>query len=185
MTANSSIQALPISQSYNLARLGNAGDQVTITADEAQRAAIASWTGIVSLQSFEAAVQIKKLSPNRFGLAFHLVADVTQACVVTLEPVPSHMDHSFSRELHFTGPVRHRPASDHSAADSVSEVVLDAEEEGPEEIESLHYDLAAPLLEEFVLSLEPYPRRPGVEFAPQTDGQERPESPFAVLKGLK
>jgi hypothetical protein len=81
--------------------------------------------------------------------------------------------------------VRHRPASDHAGADSHAEVVLDAEEEGPEEIESLHYDLAAPLLEEFVLSLEPYPRRPGVEFAPQTDGQERAESPFAVLKGLK
>jgi len=173
--------SLPISQSYNLARLGNAGDQVSIAADEAQRAAIASWVGILSLESFETTIQIKKLSPNRFGLTFHLVADVTQACVVTLEPVPGHMDHSFSRELHFTGPVRHRQAGD----DSVPEVVLDIEEEGPEEIESLHYDLAAPLLEEFVLSLEPYPRRPGVEFSPQTDAQERPESPFAVLKGLK
>ncbi len=177
--------SLPIAHSYNLARLGNAGDQVTIVADDAQRAAIAAWAGIVSLESFQAQVEIKKLGANRFGLAFHLVADVTQACVVSLEPVPSHMDHSFSRELHFTGPVRHRQPSDNLGDDSVPEVVLDAEEEGPEEIESLHYDLAAPLLEEFILSLEPYPRGPGVEFAPQTDSQERPESPFAILKGLK
>jgi uncharacterized metal-binding protein YceD (DUF177 family) len=173
--------SLPIAHSYNLARLGNAGDQLTIVADDAQRAAIASWATIVSLESFEAKVEIKKLSPDRFGLAFHLVADVTQACVVSLEPVPSHLDHSFTRELHFTGPVRHRQASD----DSVPEVVLDIEKEGPEEIESLHYDLAAPLLEEFVLSLEPYPRRPGVEFAPPSEAQDKPESPFAVLKGLK
>jgi uncharacterized metal-binding protein YceD (DUF177 family) len=173
--------SLPIAHSYNLGRLGNAGDQLTIVADDAQRAAIATWAAIVSLESFEAQVEIKKLSSDRFGLAFHLVADVTQACVVSLEPVPSHLDHSFTRELHFTGPVRHRQPSN----DSVPEVVLDIEKEGPEEIESLHYDLAAPLLEEFVLSLEPYPRRPGVEFAPQTDGQDRPESPFAVLKGLK
>ena len=172
---------LPFSQSYNLARLGNAGDQVTIAPGGDERAAIAAWAGIVSLDSFEAKVEIKKLGANRFGLDFRLAADVTQACVVTLEPVASHLDHSFTRELHFTGPIRHKPAG----GDSAPEVVLDTEEEGPEEIESLHYDLAVPVLEEFALSLEPYPRRPGVEFAPQTETQDKPESPFAVLKGLK
>jgi hypothetical protein len=64
--------------------------------------------------------------------------------------------------------------------------VLDTDqEEGPEEIDSLHLDLAPPALEEFVLSLDPYPRRPGVEFAPESPVSEPPESPFAVLKGLK
>jgi hypothetical protein len=54
----------------------------------------------------------------------------------------------------------------------------------PEEIDSLHYDLTAPLIEEFILALDPYPRAPGVEFqAPEGEGA--PESPFAVLKGLK
>jgi uncharacterized metal-binding protein YceD (DUF177 family) len=172
---------LPLSQSYNLARLGNAGDVVIITADRAQRAAIAAWAGIVALESFEARIEIAKLGPSRFGLTCRLTAEVTQACVVTLEPVKSHMDHGFSRELHFIGPARHKPA----AGDSGPEVVLDTEEEGPEEIESLHYDLAGPLLEEFALSLEPYPRCPGVEFAPPADKEDQRESPFAVLKELK
>lgn len=172
---------LPLTHSYNLARLGNAGDLVTITADERERGEIAKWAGIVSLESFEAKIEISKLGPSRFGLSFHLAAELIQSCVVTLEPVKSRMDRSFSRELHFTGPSRHKPISD----DSGPELVLDTDEEGPEEIESLHYDLAGPLLEEFVLSLEPYPRRPGVEFSPQTEGGDRPESPFAVLKGLK
>ena len=172
---------LPLTHGYNLARLGNAGDRVAFAASEAERAAIARWSGIVSLQAFEAKVEIKKLAANRFGLSFLLTADVTQACVVTLEPVKSRMEHSFTRELHFSGPVRHRPA----AADSGPELVLDSEEEGPEEIDSLHYDLAGPLLEEFVLSLEPYPRCPGVEFSAQSDAQDRPESPFAALKALK
>jgi uncharacterized metal-binding protein YceD (DUF177 family) len=171
---------LPLSHSYNLARLGHAGDEVRFAADEAQRAAIAAWSGVLSLQKLDVLVRIKKLDAARFGLDFTLDADVTQACVVTLEPVPAHIAHSFERELQFTGPVRHKPASDDS------EVVLDlAKEEGPEEISSLHYDLAAPALEEYVLSLEPYPRRPGVEFAPKNEGNEPPESPFAVLKGLK
>jgi hypothetical protein len=65
-------------------------------------------------------------------------------------------------------------------------LVLDTDqEEGPEEIDSLHLDLATPVLEEFALSLDPYPRRPGVEFAPESPDSEPPESPFAVLKGLK
>ena len=172
--------ALPLSHPYNLARLGNAGDDVHFAAGEAERAAIAKWSGVLSLEKLEVQVRLEKLGPTRFGLEFTLEADVTQACVVTLEPVPAHIAHRFARELAFTGQVRHRDAADDS------EVVLDlAKEEGPEEIHSLHYDLAAPVLEEYALSLEPYPRCPGVEFAPQSEGSGRPESPFAVLKGLK
>ena len=181
MTSSPQNQGLPLAHDYNLARLGNAGDRVILAANEAERAAIARWSGIVSLDAFEAAVDIRKLAPNRFGLSFHLTAQVTQSCVVTLEPVRSRMDRSFSRELHFSGQLRHKQVSEDSAPD----LVLDSEEEGPEEIESLHYDLAGPVLEEFVLSLEPYPRVPGVEFSSRADTQDRPESPFAVLKGLK
>ena len=174
-------EGLPLSQSYNLARLGNAGDVVTFAADDAARAAIARWAGILSLERLEAKVEIRKLGPVRFGLDFSFTADVTQACVVTLDPVPAHLEHSFHRELHFAAPVRGKPG-----VESHPDLVLDSdEEEGPEEISSLHYDLAVPVLEEFALALEPYPRRPGVEFAPPSDGLEAPESPFAVLKGLK
>jgi uncharacterized metal-binding protein YceD (DUF177 family) len=173
-------EGLPLSHSYNLARLGNAGDEVRFAADEAQCAAIARWSGVLSVERRETQVQIKKISASRYGLAFHFVADVTQACVVTLEPVKSHLERDFERELDFVGPVRHKPA------ESAPELVLDADlEEGPEEIHSLHYDLAGPLLEEYALSLEPYPRSPGVEFGTQIDPEDRPESPFAVLKGLK
>lgn len=173
-------EGLPLSHSYNLARLGNAGDQVHFAADAEQRAAIAKWSGVVSVEKLEARVEIRKISSTRFGLTFHLVADVTQSCVVSLESVASHMERNFERELHFTGAVRNK------APESQPELVLDSDpEEGPEEITSLHYDLAVPVLEEYALSLEPYPRRPGAEFAPQTGPEEAPESPFAVLKGLK
>jgi uncharacterized metal-binding protein YceD (DUF177 family) len=173
---------LPLSQIYNFARLGNAGDAVTVTADADQRAAIAGWAGILSLEAFSAQVDIRKLAPTRFGLSFTLKADVTQACVVTLEPVAAHLEHQFKRELVLSSQPRRKA----NQPESAPEVVLDSEEdEGPEEIESLHYDLAVPVLEEFALALEPYPRRPGVAFEPPSDGLEPPESPFAVLKGLK
>ena len=175
-------ESLPLSHSYNLARLGNAGDEVRFAADDTQRAALAKWAGVLSVEKLEVLVQIKKLAPNRFGLTFELAAEVTQACVVTLEPVPGRIQHSFSRELVFTGPSRHRPGQPQKPAES--EAVVDLEE-GPEEITSLHLDLAGPVLEEFVLSLDPYPRRQGVEFAPKTGEFDPPQSPFAVLKALK
>lgn len=176
--------ASPLSQSYNLARLGNAGDEAGIATDTEQRQAIARWADILSLDSFAATVQIAKKGPDRFLLKYALTADLAQACVVTLEPVPAHIERSFTRELHFAAPVRRKP--DDQKGESAPGLVLDAgEEEGPEEIESLHYDLAGPALEEFVLALDPYPRRPGVAFTPPEDGQDRPESPFAVLKSRK
>ena len=173
-------EGLPLSHSYNLARLGNAGDAVRFAADADSRAAIAKWSGVVSVEKLEARVEIRKISPTRFGLAFHLLADVTQSCVVSLEPVAGHIERNFERELHFAGAVRHK------APESEAELVLDSDpEEGPEEITSLHYDLAGPLLEEFILGIEPYPRAPGVAFEPPADPDGRPESPFAVLKDLK
>ena len=176
-------QGLPLTQPYNLARLGNAGDSVCLVADAAQRQAIATWSGILSLEMFEVAVDITKLAPNRFGLAFRLRADVSQACVISLEPVSSPLERDFNRELVFVGTTSRRQAPEPAPG---TEWVLDGEEEdGPEEIDSLHIDLATPVLEEFVLSLDPYPRRPGVEFAPPSPASDPRESPFAALKDLK
>lgn len=178
-------EGLPLSHSYNLARLGNAGDDVRFSADDAERAQIAKWAGILSVEKLEVQAQIKKLDPNRFGLGFDLIAEVTQSCVVTLEPVPAHIRRSFSRELVFVGATRHRPdQADKGGKGGESETLVDLDE-GPEEITSLHIDLAVPALEEFALALDPYPRRPGVEFVPKTGDLSPPDSPFAVLKGLK
>jgi uncharacterized metal-binding protein YceD (DUF177 family) len=167
-----------LTHSYNLARLGNAGDEVRIEADAAQRAAIAALAGILSLDRFAATVALTKSSPSRFLLACRLEADVTQACVVTLEPVAARIVRDFTRELHFIGPGHRLPKE--------SELDLAvSEEDEPEEIESLHYDLAGPLMEEFLLALDPYPRRPGAEFDAARHADAPPESPFAVLKSLK
>src|ERR1700712_153979 len=120
-------EGLPLAHAYNLARLGNAGDVVSFAADEDARAAIARWAGILSLERLDTKVAIKNLGPVRFGLDFTLSAELTQACVVTLDPVPARIEHRFQRELLFTGPARHKPA-----IESAGDVVLDSlEDEGP------------------------------------------------------
>lgn len=167
-----------LTRNYNLGRLGNAGDRLVIEADETERSAIAQLAQILSVPRFVAEVTLAKLGPTRYQLDYRLEAGVEQACVVTLEPVAATMSRSFRRELHFIGTGARRPAD--------SDLNLSGgDEEEPEEIESLHYDLAGPALEEFLLGLDPYPRRPGVEFDPGQAGDPPPESPFAILKSLK
>jgi hypothetical protein len=54
----------------------------------------------------------------------------------------------------------------------------------PEEIASLDYDLAAPLLEEFLLAIDPYPRKQGVAFEPPGQPAEIPPKARLRLKKL-
>ncbi|MBL6939633.1 MAG: hypothetical protein ISS15_20245 [Alphaproteobacteria bacterium] len=172
----------PFEYEYDLGDLGRNGTEITLEADAEDRARIAAWAEVPAVESFGAKVHLRKHSANRFALDADLVADVVQDCVVTLEPVKSRIERHVHRELHVAHHTRLKP----------NEVIpLGAgagDDEVPEEIVSLEYDVAGPLLEEFTLALDPYPRAPGVEFAaPAALGEAEParENPFAVLKGLK
>ena len=171
-------EGLPFARPYNLNRLGQAGDTVAITATDAEQAALAHFADVLRVDGFAGRVELKKTAPNRFHLDFTLTADICQACVVTLADVPSRIERRFPRDLHFSPALRRS-----QAPPGAEEVSLD--DDLPEEIDTLHYDLAAPLIEEFLLAIDPYPRAAGVEFQPPGEGDKAPESPFAVLKGLK
>ena len=166
----------PLSRIYNLGRLGHTGDEVVLDADDAERAALAKAVAVLEVPKFSARIVLKKLSPTRFSLHYDLAAEILQACVVTLEPLAARITKDFVRELH------HTPSLNRVTREII---ITPVDDELPDEIESLHYDLAAPLLEEFLLAIDPYPRATGVEFAPPEGMGDKPESPFAVLKALK
>ena len=147
-----------------------------LDADEAERAALAKAAEILSVPKFSARIVLKKLSPTRFSLHYDVAAEILQACVVTLEPLAARITQDFVRELHHT-PNLNRVTKE--------VIVTPGDDELPDEIESLHYDLMGPALEEFLLALDPYPRCPGVAVDPHAHADAPPESPFAVLKGLK
>jgi len=153
--------------------------EITVEADADARARIARWAEIPTVESFAALVNLRKHSANRFALDADLVAEVVQACVVTLEPVKSRIEKHVHRELHLAHRVRQQPH------EVISLGAGAGDDEVPEEIESLDYDVAGPLLEEFTLALDPYPRAPGVEFTAPAAAEPARENPFAVLKSLK
>jgi hypothetical protein len=169
----------PFEYEYDLGDLGRNGAEITLEADAKERARIAQWAEVTAVEAFGAKVRLRKNSANRFSLDADLVADVVQACVVTLEPVKSRIEKHVHRELHLTHQIRRKP----------NEVITlgagAGDDEAPEEIESLQYDVAGPLLEEFTLALDPYPRAPGVEFKAKAEAEPARENPFAVLKSLK
>lgn len=167
----------PLQHLYDLADLSAAGAEVVVSAKAADLPALAKWAGVDAVERFEGRVELRKLPAHRFVYDAALTADIVQSCVVTLEPVRSHLERNVSRTLHLSQISRQsaEPEPAWSPAD----------DEGPEEIQSPRYDLAAPLLEEFVLAIDPYPRASGVAFEPPVLEPEPAESPFAVLKNLK
>jgi hypothetical protein len=178
MTAAADTPA-PISRFYDLADLSEAGYEARIVPDAKDRARLAEWVEVEAIEKFEGTVELRRQARDRFLYEAQLEADIVQTCVVTLEPVKAHISRAFHRVLHLIPNV-------HRFADKGGAVTLDAaDDDAPEEIERSRYDLAGPLLEEFVLAIDPYPRAPGVAFElPETESI-KPESPFAVLSRLK
>ena len=168
--------APPFQHVFDLGDLTQAGSTVNVRADEEERARLAKWAGVDTVRTFGAKIELSKLSQTRFNFEAELEADIVQSCVVTLEPVETYISRHIARELHIS---RH-------AEPGRGELTLSAgDDDVPEMITSPDYDLAAPLLEEFVLAIDPYPRKEGAAFTPPETGKEASESPFGVLKKLQ
>jgi uncharacterized metal-binding protein YceD (DUF177 family) len=174
-------QKPPLEHDFDLGRLSNAGEEIVLELDAAQRAELARWSEVSSVEAFRAVVELTRTSMNDFVYKAQIEADLTQACGVTLEPVPSHISTSFKRELHLMRRSRHAQYDTEPAATGAA----DADDDVPEQIDSPHYDVAAPVLEEFSLAIDPYPRAAGVAFDSVVEPVPEVENPFAVLKGLK
>lgn len=175
--------APPFTRLFDLAKLPQKGADVTLAPDRDERARIASWLNIESVEELGASVRLSRTASGRYLYRAHFEADVVQACVVTLEPVQSHLTGSFERSYQFAPGAGHsRPKGNASTA-----VALNHEDEdAPEVVDTSVVDIAAPVLEELSLALDPYPRRAGVAFAhPDESPETAPNNPFAILKTLK
>jgi uncharacterized metal-binding protein YceD (DUF177 family) len=173
----------PFSANLDLGLVPERGQELELVPTEAQRAAISRWLGIEALESLKATVRISRKSNDEYAYSADFQSDVVQGCVVTLEPVRAHLSGEFERLYRVrprSSPRRKNPPEEGRGIDLS---VLD--EEGPEWLETPFLDLAAPVLEELSLALDPYPRAPGVAFEPPAEEPGASENPFAVLERLK
>jgi hypothetical protein len=175
----------PYSVPFDLTGLTDKGAEIPIAPGPAERAAIAKWLGAVGLDSLRAKVRLKRLSEDRIRYEASYSAGIVQQCVVTLDPVPSHLEAEIARDFRLSAVSRHKKPS----LLARSHLIANLDEEDEETLEGTVLDLAAPLLEEISLALDPYPRAQGVAFSPVKDEAAEPpspaESPFAILGQLK
>lgn len=175
-------QTLPFSHIYDVSDLGQTGADVHIALKADALARLAEWAEVSAVTAFIADIALKKVAPNYFTLDMHWTADIVQACVVTLEPVPAHLSGQLTRELKLLTRARRKKVEEIQLGEISLEL---SEDEDREDIDHPHYDLAAPLLEDFLLAIDPYPRKPGAAFEASAEPDAKPESPFAALKSLK
>jgi len=149
-------------------------------ATEEERIELARELDIPSCESLRVAYQIKPHGKGRYLFAGALDAEVTQACVVSLEPVPAVISEAFSIEL---GPAEE--LGDEPAVEGDREVssIPDVEpiEEGRIEVGTIPFAVLS-------AALPSYPRKENAEFDwvdPKAAADPDGASPFAALAKLK
>jgi uncharacterized metal-binding protein YceD (DUF177 family) len=160
-----------------VAKVGESGLVQSIEAKPAEHDGIAAYLDLVAVRNLKADIKLSRWRDRGLRVNGKMTADVTQSCVVTLEPVEAKVEAEFER--------RFLPDEDLSREDdSDHEVFVDPEGEDPPEPLGRDIDLGEVLVEELSLNLDPYPRKPGAEFHDDAAKEPR-ENPFAKLAKLK
>ena len=162
----------PFSRPVKVDALPREGLRQSLQATPAERAALARQFGLVAIAELNASFLVKRAGREvRVSGAVH--AEVTQTCVVTLEPFPVELDEPV--DVRFAPPIAQRP----EARGEIETLSLD-NEDPPDPIVDGKIDLGALAAEFLALGLDPYPRKPGAEFTASPEAAS-PQSPFAAL----
>jgi len=151
-------------------------NHLRLVPDEPTRKAIARALGLHAVDRLEARLAVSHAQNGLVGIEGELEADVQPICVVTLDPFPQSIREPVSLRL--------------APAELVERMTKRAEEdenedfEPPDMIENGTIDFGTLVVEFLALALDPYPRKPGAEFAGGDPAEPKP-SPFEALKALK
>jgi uncharacterized metal-binding protein YceD (DUF177 family) len=168
------MQGAPFSRVMRVNSLSKEGQTVTIEASAAEREALAAFLNLPSIEALGASLTLTP-SRSRIRVTGAVHGELTQVCVVTLEPFPATIDEEVD--------VLFAPRAEGGAARRVAaepQTFSMTDEDEPDPIVDGKIDLAALAVEFFALGLDPYPRKPGVSFE-SPEQPERTVSPFSAL----
>ncbi len=166
------IPALPYSDPVRLHQIG-ASLSRRLKPDAEARQRIARALNLKSLDRFEADLEVTA-TVSGWRLTGRVVADAVQSCVLTLEPLPVHVDDRF--EINLVEAVDTAPSDE-------GEIDLELDDDSPDVVENGQIDLGQYAVEQLALHLDPYPRKDGAVFEQPPEPGEI--SPFGVLRALK
>lgn len=149
------------------------GLHLAIAASDAARAEIAKLAGVRDLPQLSAVFDL-----SRQGAGVHVSgqvhARVGQTCVVTLEPLENAIEETIDLDF----------APSAAAESKGSRQRTRDDDDEPEPLVNNSIDLGVLATEFLILGIDPYPRKPGAEFAAAKDA-DAGEHPFAALESLK
>ena len=171
------IDSSEFSRPIDLDEIEKNGLQRGIIAKAQECAALAQRFDILGLEDLRATLDIRKLDDGEtVTVTGYMTAKVTQTCTVSLDPFVADVSVELDQVL-----VR--------AGAAVTEADVDPDEEGyyDEQIEGNVIDLGEMVAQCLALELDPYPRKPGIEYMPEVKRSQDSgtESPFAGLAQLK
>ena len=158
---------------------------LTLSANAAERAAIAKRLNLLALDRFEARLIAARWGAGGVRLEGVMTAEVAQACVVTLQPVPERLEE----------PVLARFAKDAPTPTTEADLndydLLDPD--APDPPDPLPADgrvhIGELLIQLLSVALDPYPRAEGATLEGTGEGEAGAKSgadhPFAALAALK
>jgi hypothetical protein len=162
-----------------------------IEATPSECAEIAAICQIEHLSDFSFTYRLQPLSQGRFLLTGNISANVTQACIITLEPVDERIEEIISVELLPEDQIAENEGAEISVdnpntapfGDDMSTADLP---DLPEPIINGRFDLGLFAADVLSSALNPYPRKEGAAFS-WTDPTDTPEKsgPFATLTKLR
>jgi uncharacterized metal-binding protein YceD (DUF177 family) len=174
----------PFSHLVKVSQISHNPIEIHIEADEPQREALAELWNVLSIEELSADLKLRRWKKDGVKVFGDIRAKVTQACVVTLDPVPAEIHEDIDQTF-----VPEGSALARVAANDEGEMIIDPDAPDlPDTFSGDTIDAGALVAEFAAMGLDPYPRKPGVEFEPhieETGETDRKPSPFAVLKNLK
>jgi len=186
MTAAAPSPLPEFTRPISVARLSSKPAVYRLTANEAERAALAQRFDLISLDRFEAVVTLTREPGNAVRFDGEIDAELVQACIVTTDPVPAHVTDVFT--------LIYRPDIDEATADQLA--LDNPEDEIIEPLMGDSIDIGEAVAQQLSVAMDPYPRSVGADSsaAPvSTDGDEDDEAsapmarpnPFDALAALK
>jgi len=166
----------PWSEEVALAEVSRGKVVRVLDAGEADRKRIARALGIDQLDQLEARIT---LTPWLDGAEIdgRWCASIEQTCGLSLDRFASELEGAFLLRVL-------PPDSPNAPREQGPEVAVDPDAEDPADVlDGETVDVAAYVVEHLAMEIDPFPRKPGASW--QAPPPEEPESPFAVLKGLK
>lgn len=180
----------PFSQVLEVEEVPPEGLDMTISATEPECQAIADENGLQAVGKLEGDLHIAPWHKGGLAVTGEMRARVTQICVVSLDPFDSEIVEPIDVKFAPVDVAEMMPPSRRGLRVARGDTPTSggaalAAEDPPDPIIDGRIDVGALVAEFLALSLDPYPRKPGVEFQESEPAAPADESPFAKLEVLK